>query len=161
MNLKEVQELITSVADSGALEFKLNSEEVKIVVKGNKEDQEINLIHPIISGVGIVPQLGEVPKKAIHAKGTDREILDGKHNSENHTIKSPFIGTCLLQSSLGESRFIKVGDIINEGDVLCTIEALKLLNTVRSNVSGKITQILIEDLSPVEYDQSLFEIMPI
>lgn len=158
MNLREVQKLISSVANSGTSEFKLNSDEVKIVVKANKEDKELQLIPPVSSEDHIVPvtQVSEVPKKIVYPNGNDLENIDINDDSKYYTVKSPIIGTCFLQSSIGEAKFIKNGDIIKEGDVLCTIESLKLFNVIKSDVSGKIKQVIIEDFSPVEYDQSLF-----
>ena len=157
MNLKEVQELISSVADSGMLEFKLNSEEVKIVVKTNTEDNEMKTISPI-SENNIVPEVAKVPEKSIKTQGIAGNSLNVTDNFNYCIVKSPFIGTFFLQSSPDKSMHLKIDDMINEGDVLCEIEALKLLNEVRSDVSGKVTQILVEDFSPVEYDQPLFVI---
>ena len=77
------------------------------------------------------------------------------------TIKSPMIGTFYRKPSPDKKVFIEVGDIINEGDILCVVEAMKLFNEIESEVSGKIVKILVDDSSPVEFDQPLFLVEPV
>ena len=76
------------------------------------------------------------------------------------TIKSPMIGTFYRKPSPEKEVFIEVGDIIKEGDVLCVVEAMKLFNEIESEISGKIVKILLDDSSPVEFDQPLFLVEP-
>ena len=82
-------------------------------------------------------------------------------SSDNyHTVKSPIIGTFYRKPSPDKDVFVNVGDTVGEGDVLCVIEAMKLFNEIESDISGKIVKILVEDASPVEFDQPLFLIEP-
>ena len=155
MNLKDVKELINSTVDSGILEFKLNLDEAKIVVKRNIKDKEMKMIPSVISQNTMVSQ---VDKSLIEPYVIERRNIAVNDDSKHCIIRSPFIGTLSLQSRLGESRFIKIGEIIKQKDVLCIIEGLKLLNEVRSDVSGKIIQILVKNSTPVEYNQPLFVI---
>ncbi|WP_103867466.1 biotin/lipoyl-containing protein [Aquimarina sp. I32.4] len=153
MNLKEIQVLITSVTDSAMLEFKLEYEKVKIVIKKNIEDKVTNIIPPVI-----VYQKDKVQEKSIRTIGLESKDFVFDCDSKYHIVKSPFIGTFHLQSSIDKSKYIKRGDMITKGDVLCSIEALKLLNEIKSNFSGKVVKILVEDFTPVEYNQSLYVI---
>lgn len=158
MNLKEVQKLITSVADLRTLEFKLNSEDFKIVIRRNKEYKKMKMVPTVIDKSNIASQIDGVPRNLINTQSIERMgvNLNLEDCSKYNTIKSSFIGTFLLGSLHDKSRDIGIGDVIKKGDILCLIGALGLLNEIRSDVSGKITAILLEDFSPVEYGQPLF-----
>ena len=159
MDLKEIQNLIKFVAKSGASEVKLEMEDVKITIKTGGEDkgetttyvQQVPMNAPVIQNPVSVPapQISE----AAAPTPTDDE-------SKYITIKSPIIGTFYRKSSPDKPVFVEVGQTINEGDVLCIIEAMKLFNEIESEVSGKIVKVLIDDSSPVEFDQPLFLVDP-
>ncbi len=159
MDLKEIQNLIKFVAKSGASEVKLEMEDVKITIKTGGEDkgetttyvQQVPMNAPVIQNPvsAPAPQISE----AAAATPTDDE-------SKYITIKSPIIGTFYRKSSPDKPVFVEVGQTINEGDVLCIIEAMKLFNEIESEVSGKIVKVLIDDSSPVEFDQPLFLVDP-
>ena len=89
-----------------------------------------------------------------------KEVLPTEDETNYITVKSPIIGTFYRKSSPDQPSFVEVGDTIKEGDVLCVIEAMKLFNEIESEVSGKIIKVLIDDASPVEFDQPLFLIDP-
>ncbi len=167
MEIKEIQNLIKFVAKSGAHEVKLETGDFKITIKANAQTriQETNSpMQPISSTVASTPQPQQVEvlaqKDLSPQKITETDPL--KEGSDNLiTIKSPMIGTFYRKPSPDKKVFIEVGDIINEGDVLCVIEAMKLFNEIESEVSGKIIKILVDDSSPVEFDQPLFLVEPV
>ncbi len=155
MDLKEIQNLIKFVAKSGASEVKLEMEDVKITIKTTSEDnKETTIVQQIPVGSAVQPQaIAQAPVAAAPAAPADE---DAKYI----TIKSPIIGTLYRKPSPDKPTFVEVGDTIKEGDVLCIIEAMKLFNEIESEVSGKIVKVLVDDSSPVEFDQPLFLIDP-
>jgi len=158
MDIKEIQNLIKFVAKSGASEVKLEMEDIKITIKTGGEVktettsyiQQIPMSAPVTQTTGI-QQAPETPVAA-------PALTDD--NSKYITIKSPIIGTFYRRSAPDKPLLVEVGQTIAEGDVLCIIEAMKLFNEIESEVSGKIVKILVEDSSPVEFDQPLFLVDP-
>ena len=156
MKLKEIQNLIKFVAKSGASEVSLEMENVKITVKTSNDPPKVVVQEPIV-----VPQPAQsapAPPVSPTIDSVDLEPLDD--NSKYVTIKSPIIGTFYRKPSPDKPSFVEVGDTISEGTVLCVIEAMKLFNDIESDMSGKIVKILVDDTSPVEFDQPLFLIDP-
>ena len=155
MKLKEIQNLIKFVAKSGASEVSLEMEDVKITVKTNNEPRQVLVQEPVV-----VPQpKAPVPPPAVVQ--VDAPIESSPEEDSNLiTIKSPIIGTFYRKPSPDKPSFVEVGDSISEGTVLCVIEAMKLFNDIESEVSGKIVKILVDDTSPVEFDQPLFLVDP-
>ena len=155
MKLKEIQNLIKFVAKSGASEVSLEMEDVKITVKTNNEPRQVLVQEPIV-----VPQpqasVPPLPVAQVDAPVESSPEVD----SNLITIKSPIIGTFYRKPSPDKPSFVEVGDSISEGTVLCVIEAMKLFNDIESEVSGKIVKILVDDTSPVEFDQPLFLVDP-
>ena len=162
MEIKEIQNLIKFVAKSGAHEVKLETDDFKITIKANSEghfSDSINSLQPVHPGVVPAPQM--VPVKADQTSAEKSSEENTKKNTNNLiTIKSPMIGTFYRKSSPDKPLFVEVGDTIKEGDVLCVIEAMKLFNEIESEVNGKIVKILVDDSSPVEFDQPLFLVEP-
>ena len=162
MEIKEIQNLIKFVAKSGAHEVKLETDDFKITIKANSEghfSDSINSLQPVHPGVVPAPQM--VPVKADQTSAEKSSEENAKENTNNLiTIKSPMIGTFYRKSSPDKPLFVEVGDTIKEGDVLCVIEAMKLFNEIESEVNGKIVKILVDDSSPVEFDQPLFLVEP-
>ena len=160
MDLKDIQNLIKFVAKSGANEVKLEMEDVKITIKTGSEKAETTIIQqsaPIQAPVQ-TPVEASAPAAPAADKAAETEAAD---NSSNYIeIKSPIIGTLYRKPSPDKPPFVKVGDTISAGDTVCMIEAMKLFNEVESEVSGKIVKVLIEDSSPVEFDQPLFLVDP-
>ncbi|MGL2993148.1 acetyl-CoA carboxylase biotin carboxyl carrier protein [Flavobacterium sp. TSSA_36] len=159
MDLKEIQNLIKFVANSGVAEVKLEMDDVKITIRTTLEGNVTETTYvqqlPPSQGVmqqAVVPQVAPVvvPTEA-PAKSEDSKYI---------TIKSPIIGTFYRKPSPDKPVFAEVGSTINKGDVLCVIEAMKLFNEIESEVSGKIVKILVDDMSPVEFDQPLFLVDP-
>ncbi|MEK9612767.1 MAG: acetyl-CoA carboxylase biotin carboxyl carrier protein [Flavobacteriaceae bacterium] len=164
MDIKDIQNLIKFVAKSGAQEVKLETEDVKITIKTGSDVPSIERgammqqLHPIQAPVAVqpvAPVVAETPAAAepvVPAKSEE----DAKHI----TIKSPIIGTFYRKASPDKPAFVEAGDMVKEGDVLCVIEAMKLFNEIESELSGTIVKILVDDASPVEFDQPLFVINP-
>ena len=156
MKLKEIQNLIKFVAKSGASEVSLEMEDVKITIKTSDSSTPIVVQEPIV-----VPQQQVSPTVAAPvAIPTVPSVESQEEDSNLITIKSPIIGTFYRKPSPDKPSFVEVGDVISEGTVLCVIEAMKLFNDIESEVSGKIVKILIDDSSPVEFDQPLFLVDP-
>jgi len=158
MDLKEIQNLIKFVAKSGASEVKLEMEDVKITIRTGSEDKETTIIQhlPSAAPVAQAPAATSVAPVAIEATTPAAADEDSKYI----TIKSPIIGTFYRKPSPDKPNFIEIGDSISEGSVLCVVEAMKLFNEIESEVSGKIVKILVDDSSPVEFDQPLFLVDP-
>ena len=155
MKIKEIQNLIKFVAKSGASEVKLEMEDVKITIKTNDGMQPVVIQEP-----ASIPQQQVVPTVQ-PVQPTPDVSPDPLVDDNNYiTIKSPIIGTFYRKPAPDKPNFVEVGDSIAEGSVLCVIEAMKLFNDIESEVSGKIVKILVDDSSPVEFDQPLFLVDP-
>ena len=158
MDIKDIQNLIKFVAKSGANEVKLEMEDIKITIKtGKNEKQTIVQALPLHQQSIIQNPINEHQSPVVVNDNTD---TDEDENSKYITVKSPIIGTFYRKPSPDKSNFVEVGSSISEGDVLCVIEAMKLFNEIESEVTGKIIKILIDDASPVEFDQPLFLVDP-
>jgi len=160
MDLKEIQNLIKFVAKSGANEVKLEMGDVKITIKTGSERHETNYFQqaaPVSMPVQVQPEMQGSPL-AVDAAPAEASSADD--TSKYIEIKSPIIGTLYRKPAPDKPVFVKVGDTIEAGDTVCVIEAMKLFNEVESEVSGKIVKVLIEDSSPVEFDQPLFLVDP-
>ncbi len=156
MKIKEIQNLIKFVAKSGASEVSLEMEDVKITIKTNDSAQPV-----VINDTATVPQ-SVVLNQPVSPQPSEVQAnpLPVEDESNHITIKSPIIGTFYRKPSPDKPNFVEVGDSISEGSVLCVIEAMKLFNDIESEVSGKIVKILVDDSSPVEFDQPLFLVDP-
>ena len=159
MDLKEIQNLIKFVAKSGASEVKLEMDDIKITIKTGS-DSEIAHQAPVVAQM---PQaMAPAPQQGEQAQAVQNIIPEtiAEESSKYITIKSPIIGTFYRKPSPDKPVFVEVGQTISEGDVLCVIEAMKLFNEIESEVSGKIVKLLVDDSSPVEFDQPLFLVDP-
>lgn len=160
MDLKEIQNLIRFVAKSGASEVKLETGDVKITIRTGSGKAETTIIQQPQQVAIPAPVPMEAPAPAAPAKEEPAETAKADDTSKYIEIKSPIIGTLYRKPSPDKPAFVKVGDTISAGDTVCIIEAMKLFNEVESEVSGKIVKVLIEDSSPVEFDQPLFLVDP-
>jgi len=159
MDIKEIQNLIKFVAKSGASEVKLEMDDIKITIKTGGEDKGETMTYvQQIPMNAPAPQAAQTPAATPQVAATPAAAADD--NSKYVTIKSPIIGTFYRKPSPDKPVFVEVGKTIKEGDVLCVIEAMKLFNEIESEISGKIVKILVDDSSPVEYDQPLFLVDP-
>ena len=159
MDLKEIQNLIKFVAMSGASEVKLEMDDVKITIKTGSDEKEPTIIQQMPGAIPVAAQpiaAPVVPTQEVVLEKT----AEAEEDSKFIIVKSPIIGTFYRKPSPDKSNFIEIGDNISEGDVLCVIEAMKLFNEIESEVSGKIVKVLVDDSSPVEFDQPLFLVDP-
>jgi acetyl-CoA carboxylase biotin carboxyl carrier protein len=157
MDIKEIQNLIKFVAKSGASEVKLEMEDVKITIKTGSGKIETTIVQA-------APMQG-MPQAAAPMGAAPIAEQPGVTNTENEdakfiTIKSPIIGTFYRKPSPDKPNFSEVGTEVRVGDTVCVIEAMKLFNEIESEVSGKIVKVLVDDSSPVEFDQPLFLVDP-
>lgn len=162
MDLKQIQELIRFVSKAGVSEVQLEQDDFKIVIKTGKEESHQPMqmapqqIYHAATPVQVAPQAA--PAEAGQTPAAPKAEAAPAANTE--TIKSPMIGTFYRKPSPDKDVFVKVGDTVSKGQVVCVIEAMKLFNEIESDVAGKIVKILVEDASPVEYDQPLFLVEP-
>ncbi|MGB5820203.1 MAG: acetyl-CoA carboxylase biotin carboxyl carrier protein [Saonia sp.] len=161
MDIKEIQSLIKFVAKSGASEVKLETDDIKITIRtgalGSFPEPTTYVQQVPVAAAPITPA-HQMQAEAPTTEAPQQEA--GEDDSKYITIKSPIIGTFYRKPSPDKPTFVEVGDTIAKGDVLCVIEAMKLFNDIESEVSGKIIKVLVEDSSPVEFDQPLFLIDP-
>lgn len=160
MKLSEIQELIKFVVKSGATEVTYEIKGFKLTIKapgknGGDQQQHFVVQAPVATPVH-APVSAPAEKKA-PAKQQETAATD---DSKYITIKSPMIGTFYRSSSPDKPAFANVGDEIKKGQTICIIEAMKLFNEIESEFSGKIVKVLVEDSTPVEYDQPLFLVEP-
>lgn len=160
MNLNEIQDLIKFVAKSGVSEVEIEQKDFKIVIKTENKskggDQPIyvqapaQVAIPTIAAAQVAPQVVAAPPVAAAVNDDSQYIV----------VKSPMIGTFYRSNGPDKESFVNVGQTLGKGDVICIIEAMKLFNEIESEVSGKIVKVLVDDASPVEYDQPLFLVDP-
>lgn len=157
MDLKEIQNLIKFVSNSGVAEVKLEMDDVKITIRTTLENTA-----PEPTYVQQLPTQAPVQQviAATAPVAAPVAAAPAAEDSKYVTIKSPMIGTFYRKPSPDKPMFVEVGSTIAKGDVLCVVEAMKLFNEIESEISGKIVKILVDDMSPVEFDQPLFLVDP-
>ncbi|MEE9408407.1 MAG: acetyl-CoA carboxylase biotin carboxyl carrier protein [Polaribacter sp.] len=158
MDIKEIQNLIKFVAKSGASEVKLEMEDIKITIKTGSEKTETTIVQAVpMQGIPqMAAPIAVAPVASEIAVAASSEADDAKYI----TIKSPIIGTFYRKPSPDKPNFAEVGTEVSVGDTVCVIEAMKLFNEIESEISGKIVKVLVDDSSPVEFDQPLFLVDP-
>ena len=150
MDLKEIQNLIKFVSNSGVAEVKLETGDIKITIRTTLEGNNPDITY--VQQAAPIQQVIQAPVAPA--------ALAAEENSKYITIKSPMIGTFYRKPAPDKPSFIEVGSSIGKGDVLCVVEAMKLFNEIEAEISGKIVKILVDDMSPVEFDQPLFLVDP-
>ena len=163
MDIKEIQSLIKFVAKSGASEVKLEMEDVKITIRTGSAASapETTIVQQIpVAQAPAAPAAPVAAAPETPAPAPAAEPASDSDDSKYITIKSPIIGTFYRKPSPDKPAFVEVGSNISQGDVLCVIEAMKLFNDIESEVSGKVVKVLVDDSSPVEFDQPLFLVDP-
>ena len=176
MNMTEIQDLIKFVSKSGVTEVEIEEKEFKITIKAepktrrgrgaNQEPQQViqqvpvampQMQVPMAAAPAAAPAPAPAPVPAAPAAEAPAAAED---NSKYIEVRSPMIGTFYRSPSPDKPSFVEVGDTVKAGDPVCIIEAMKLFNEIESEVSGKIVKILVDDSSPVEYDQPLMLVDP-
>ncbi len=159
MDLKEIQALIKFVAKSGAQEVSLETEDFKINIKTGPDASEQPTIIQAVAPQQM-PAVAAAAPAPVEAAPAASAPAESDENANYITINSPMIGTFYRTPSPDQDAFVKVGDSIKPGDVLCIVEAMKLFNEIECEISGKIVKILADDQTPIEYDQPLFLVDP-
>ena len=159
MDLKEIQNLIKFVSNSGVAEVKLETGDIKITIRTTLEGNT-----PEITYVQQAPMQQALPQAApaqpVAPAAPVAAAPAADDNAKYVTIKSPMIGTFYRKPAPDKPSFVEVGTAIGKGDVLCVVEAMKLFNEIEAEITGKIVKILVDDMSPVEFDQPLFLVDP-
>jgi acetyl-CoA carboxylase biotin carboxyl carrier protein len=154
MNLNEIQDLIKFVAKSGVTEVEIEQKDFKITIKSEKQKADapvyVQATAPVAAPIA-APAAAPVAAPAAPAVSEDDKYI---------VVKSPMIGTFYRSAGPDKDAFVSVGQTINKGDTVCIIEAMKLFNEIESELSGKIVKVLVDDATPVEYDQPLFLVDP-
>lgn len=162
MNLNEIQDLIKFVAKSGVTEVEIEQKDFKITIKSESKKTDSPII--VQAAAPVVPQMVAAPAQAAAAPAqvAAPAVTESApaEDSKLITVKSPMIGTFYRSSGPDKDPFVSVGQSINKGDTVCIIEAMKLFNEIESEYSGKIVKVLVDDATPVEYDQPLFLVDP-
>ena len=166
MNFNDIQELIKLINKSSLTEFKMKDKEFEILIRTKKYYKGRN--QTIVSAPQMATQMAPVIQQAPNQTSAAPVVSASAENQEKAApvqapagkntleIKSPIVGTFYRSAGPDKPLFAKVGDQVKQGDVVCIIEAMKLFNEIESEISGTIVKVLVEDASPVEYDQVLF-----
>ncbi len=157
MDIKQVQELVKIINKTNISEISIEEEGLKITIRQKDEPAPQIIAQPIAPAVAALP----VAAQAVPASAPAAPSAKPAPVADNLiTIKSPKIGTFYRSSSPDKPVYVNIGDDVNVGKVVCIIEAMKLFNEIESEVKGRIVKVLVEDASPVEYDQPLFLVEP-
>ena len=158
MDIKEIQNLIKFVQKSGVEEVKIERDDFKITIKTKSVAPQHIIVEDVPTPVSI--PASQPITQAVQEVTQETTQSVNLENDNQVIVKSPIIGTFYRKPSPDKPSFVEVGQSITKGDVLCVIEAMKLFNEIESDFSGKIVKILVDDQSPVEFDQPLFIIDP-
>ena len=150
MDFKQIQELIKMVNKSNIGELTIEQKDFRVTIR-QKEDHVTQVMSAPVHAAQVAIAAAPAADKAKAAEPVASNLV---------TIKSPMIGTFYRKASPDKPNFVEVGSDVTTGSVVCIIEAMKLFNEIESEVSGKIVKVLVDDASPVEYDQPLFLVEP-
>ena len=159
MKLTEIQDLIKFVSKSGVNEVELETSDIKIVIRTGKTAAPV--MYQQQAPIQYAQAPAALPNVVAETTSTPTAPVAVNEDAKYITIKSPMIGTFYRSSSPDKPLLANVGDEIATGKVICIIEAMKLFNEIESEVSGRIVKVLVDNASPVEYDQPLFLVEPI
>ena len=182
MDFKEIQELVKLINKSNLTEFKLKEGDFELSIRTKKWGkmrardiqalQQSQQILPVATtGLQTMAMQASQPAAAVpvpapapvapKAESSSGNAGSGEESKNTLTIKSPIVGTFYRSSSPDKDAYVGIGSVVQKGDIVCIVEAMKLFNEIESEVSGKIVKILVENQTPVQYDQPLFEVEPI
>jgi acetyl-CoA carboxylase biotin carboxyl carrier protein len=163
MNLSQIQELIKFVSKSGVSEVSIEQKDFKITIKAQehkgKVQEVIQVAMPQAAAPAMIPAAAPAQPAAAPAPAAAAPKAE-EAAGNTIEVRSPMIGTFYRASAPDKPPFVEVGTVIKPGDTVCVIEAMKLFNEIESEVSGKIVKVLVNDSTPVEYDQPLFLVEP-
>ncbi|CAG0956042.1 acetyl-CoA carboxylase biotin carboxyl carrier protein [Flavobacteriales bacterium] len=164
MKINEIQDLIKFVSKSGVSEVELEMKDFKITIKTSQNEKQrteqtvfVQQAIPATTNPSAITAQSTAAASQAVSTPTTAEVAN---NSKYITIKSPMIGTFYRKPAPDKAPFVEVGSDVKKGTVVCVIEAMKLFNEIESEFSGKIVKVLVDDNSPVEYDQPLFLVDP-
>jgi len=160
MDFKQIQELIKLINDSNIGEVTIEQKEFRVTIKQKEEQVTQMVAAPVQSSMYAQPMPQQQLNPPAAAQTQEKPKQETAAPSNTITIKSPMIGTFYRRPSPDKPNFVEIGDEVSPGKVVCIIEAMKLFNEIESEVKGKIVKMLVEDASPVEYDQPLFLVEP-
>lgn len=162
MDFKQIQELIKMINKSNIGELTVEQKDFRITIKQKEEHVTQVVSAPLQAAAVQAPAIQPPPQQQTQAAPAAEKPKQAVETSADNfvTIKSPMIGTFYRRSGPDKPAFAEVGDDVAPGKIVCIIEAMKLFNEIESEVSGKIVKVLVEDASPVEYDQPLFLVEP-
>jgi acetyl-CoA carboxylase biotin carboxyl carrier protein len=162
MDFKQIQELIKMINKSNIGELTVEQKDFRITIKQKEEHVTQVVSAPVQTAPVQVSSIQPTPQQQPQATpAAEKPKQQAETSADNFvTIKSPMIGTFYRRSGPDKAAFVEVGDDVAPGKIVCIIEAMKLFNEIESEVSGKIVKVLVEDASPVEYDQPLFLVEP-
>ena len=160
MNLNEIQDLIKFVAKSGVSEVEIEQKDFKIIIKSEQKSKGADQPIFVQAAAPALPVAAPIAAPAPAAAAPTAPSAATNDDSKYITIKSPMIGTFYRSSGPDKDAFVNVGDSISQGSTICIIEAMKLFNEIESEFTGRIVKVLVDDASPVEYDQPLFLVDP-
>ena len=147
MDIRKVKKLIEMLENS-------NLEEIEI----QEGEESVRLVKSTNKTQAIAPQSIVLPQDTVAQEAVDLSVTEKEIKEDANSINSPMVGTFYASASPGAKPFISVGDIIAEGDVVCIVEAMKMMNEIKSDFSGTVLSVNVENSEPLEYGQSLFEI---
>lgn len=158
MDFRQIQELIKMINKSNIGEINIEQKDFKLTIK-QKEEQVTQVVtapsFPVHSMPPPIAQAVAAPAAATVASAEKPKAVEASNNT---IIRSPMIGTFYRKPSPDKANFVEEGDNITPGKVICVIEAMKLFNEIEAEISGRIVKVLVDDSSPVEFDQPLFEV---
>ena len=158
MNMKEVKDLIQEILQSDISEFELEHTGTKVKLKRGMKSPEVTELPPAPRPAPPppLPSLPRHPEPSFPAVRKEEDVSD----DGLHVITSPIVGTFFHAPSPGAEPYVKVGDMVEEGSILCVVEAMKLMNEIPADISGEVVQIYVENSQPVEYGHRLFGLRP-
>lgn len=161
MKLNEIQDLIKFVSKSGVSEVELETKEIKIVIRTPKTASPVMVqAAPAVMAAPVAAPVAHAPAPAAAETKAPAPPAAASEDAKYVTIKSPMIGTFYRSAGPDKPAFVNVGDEIGVGKPVCIIEAMKLFNEIESDIKGRIVKVLVNDATPVEYDQPLFLVDP-
>lgn len=163
MDFKQIQELIKMINKSNIGEVTIEEKGFKLTIRQKEEPVQNVIAAPVHTApmMTALPQIAAAQPTPGIAPAAEKNKASEAISDNLLTIKSPMIGTFYRSSAPGKPAFVEIGDDVTTGKVVCIIEAMKLFNEIESEVKGRIVKVLVEDASPVEYDQPLFLVEPV
>ena len=156
MDLEQIRELLKLVAESGVSEVEIEDDELRLVVRTSPKAPPVSAAPAPV----VVHEVPAAPPKGPVAQENTAPPAEVKTEPKGQVLRAPIVGTFYTASSPEAEPFVRVGDVVKPGDVLCIIEAMKLMNEIEAEVGGTIREVLVENAQPVQYDEPLFVVEP-